>query len=154
MVRRPPLLTWVLALLLSMQWGLAASHCLARLAACHQPAAPHHHAGTGGGEPHGPGQHAGPDHRVAHQAAEAGHHGARHAAAGDEAAEDDTGPTPLAARPESCPVSPAPVMPAAEAPAMPGLRVAYRLAPDLASSPAVLPPARAPPQQPRAPPIA
>ena len=92
----------------------------------------------------GEGQH----HASAHDAGEDHHH----AAAAPEA-NGDTGPA-LAALHDTCPVSPGPAVPASPVPAVPASRIAYLVAPAEAASPVVLPPARAPPQQPRAPPIA
>lgn len=133
MVCRRPLLAWVLSLLLSLQWGLAASHCLARLAACHAPGDGHwtelHHA-----DAHG----AGEDHH--------------HDAAAPEAEEDSS--LALAALHDTCPVSPSPAVPTSPVPAVPASRIAYPVALTETASPVVLPPARAPPQQPRAPPLA
>lgn len=135
MVRRRPLLAWLLALLLSLQWGLLASHCLARLAAaCHAPGGGHHRS-----ELHHAGAHgAGEDHHL-------------DAAAPD--AEEDSSPA-LAALHDTCPVSPGPAVPTSPVPAVPASRLAYPVTLTAQISPVVLPPARAPPGQPRAPPLA
>lgn len=129
MVRRRPFLAWLLALLLSLQWGLAASHCLARLSAA---------AARSGDTSH---------HAMHHAGAEHHHH--------TEPAEGEEEPGPAGMAHQTCPVAPAPAMPVPPSPAAaPAQRIAYPVVLVALASPVVLPPARAPPGQPRAPPAA
>ena len=119
MVRRSPLLTVMIALLLALQWGSAFAHCLATL-------------GTAAGIEICTAEGL----RVIHLDAEG------QPADAADAAHD------------SCPLCPGSAAAAPPAPAMPGMPFAYRVAtvPPVAGMPPA--PARAPPQQPRAPPAA
>ena len=123
MVRRAPTLRVVLALLLSLQWGVAFAHCLAPLAA----AADSHSVEICGAE------------------------GIRTLVIG----EDGQPKAPAPAAHDSCPLCPGSAAPGPAAPAVAARAIRY-FAADLAPHVAGLPPspARAAPQQPRAPPIA
>jgi hypothetical protein len=128
MVRRAPTLRVVLALLLSLQWGVAFAHCLLPLGL-----APLAAAADG------------------HSVEICGAEGIRTLVIG----EDGQPRRPAPAAHDSCPLCPGSAAPGPAAPAVASRAIRY-LAVDLAPQVAGLPPspARAPPQQPRAPPIA
>jgi hypothetical protein len=119
MVRRSPLLTVVLALLLVMQWGGAFAHCIEALAGTQSV-----EICTTDGI------------RTLHLDAE-----------GQPAAPD-------AAAHDSCPLCPGATAALPEGPLLPAARFAYVVAIPRLVAGMPMAPARAPPQQPRAPPIA
>jgi hypothetical protein len=123
MLRRAPILRVVLALLLSLQWGVAFAHCLAPLAAA-----------PGG-----------------HSVEICGAEGLRTLVIGA----DGQPQAPAAGAHDSCPLCPGNAAPGPEAPAVAAIALRY-FAIERPARVAGLPPApaRAPPQQPRAPPIA
>lgn len=122
MVRRAPAFRLLLALLLSLQWGMAFAHCLAPLA-------------TSGG------------HAIEICSAE----GIRTVVIGA----DGQPQAPAAPAHDSCPLCPGGAAPGPEAPAVASLPVRYFAAEHVIRVAGLPPaPARAPPQQPRAPPLA
>lgn len=124
MVRRAPALRLLLALLLSLQWGVAFAHCLAPLAA------------SAGG----------------HAIEICGVDGIRTLVIGEDGQPQGT-PAPQAH--DSCPLCPGSAAPAPEAPAVAGHAIRYFAAEHIIRVAGLPPaPARAPPQQPRAPPAA
>lgn len=119
MVRRSPLLTVVLALLLVMQWGGAFAHCIGALAGAQSV-----EICTTDGI------------RTLHLDAE-----------GQPAAPD-------AAAHDSCPLCPGATAALPDGPRLSAARFAYAVAIPMRVAGMPMAPARAPPQQPRAPPIA
>jgi hypothetical protein len=135
MVRRAPTITVVLALLLSLQWVTAFAHCLTPLSLTPLGLTPLGLAsfGTAG-------------HAVEICTAD----GMRSMVLGEDGQER----APASHAHDSCPLCPGSAAPVADAPSLPAASIRYvlRLPPPVAGLPTA--PARAPPQQPRAPPNA
>ena len=132
MVRRAPALRVVLALLLLLQWGTAFAHCLLPLGLAPPGAA-------GGG----------------HSVEICGAEGIRTLVLGEDGQPREDGKAPAHGQHESCPLCPGSDAPGSEAPAVAVTALRYFAAAPTARTAGLPPsPARAPPQQPRAPPIA
>ena len=132
MVRRAPTLRVVLALLLSLQWGTAFAHCLLPLGLA--PLA----AGAAG-----------------HSIEICGAEGLRTLVIGEDGQPQGKPGSPASAAHDSCPPCPGSAAPGPEAPALAAGAIRYFPAGPVARIAGLPPsPARAPPQQPRAPPIA